>query len=458
MFHLSTIGFSRSVGTLLEVLWLFRNDAHFKHLEAEEISLSHAGQSLCVTKICGQLTVRVAGVMRDVFLALLDEIDGSYFRPHGHQRQPWQIRRPHWNLLYFAFELSTDPLYLFAADQVTAGASGLTSPLGMSLFELCQAEALARFGFGNAGPAVAHSGQLNSRHEVHFAYAMAAGMPVPQEVLDDYAAMAQPFCSDFQWAKPLLTVPELRGAVPVAKLRPLVSVMRHSGKKISSENAAVLAMVARLLPNEPTPVEVDDLLYRHGLLDAQPLPAAYSKPVDIGEPVSAFATVLRRVMADERKAATLSRLDLERAEGRISQRCYELHRGLAALDHGRGTYQYANEFALALDAADMKMLLNIVDRPDDQNRWTKMAIREHFGVKLIGLKAAARRRAIFALAGLDEVQQSQWEASTIASRAAALMEREADRAKARAATARYRDVAPTYSKSPHSKQPHQTAA
>ncbi len=84
--------------------------------------------------------------------------------------------------------------------------------------------------------------------------------------------------------------------------------MRHSGKKISSENAALLAMVARLLPNEPTTVEVDDLLYRHGLLDAQPLPDVYTKPVDIGEPVSAFAAVLRRVMADERKAARLSRL------------------------------------------------------------------------------------------------------------------------------------------------------
>src|SRR5260370_26834797 len=150
-----------------------------------------------------------------------------------------------------------------------------------SLFETCQAEALARFGFGTAGPEYGDSGQRNSRHEVHLAYALAAGMPVPQEVLDDYAAMAEPFFSDIPWVKPLLTVPELRGAVPVAKLRPLASVMRHSGKKISSDNAALLAMVARLLPKEPTAVEVDDLLYRHGLLDAQPLPDAYSKPVDI---------------------------------------------------------------------------------------------------------------------------------------------------------------------------------
>jgi hypothetical protein len=69
-----------------------------------------------------------------------------------------------------------------------------------------------------------------------------------------------------QWAKVLLDVPELRGAVPLAKLRPLLSLLRHTGTAISSDNAALLAMVMDLAPNEPTHVEVDDLLYRHGLI------------------------------------------------------------------------------------------------------------------------------------------------------------------------------------------------
>ena len=449
MYHVSTVGFSRSLCTLLDVLWLFRNDAHFAHLEVADVSLSHADQPLRVTKFNGQLTVRVSGAMRDIFLALIDEIDGQYFRPYGSQLQPWQIRRPHWKLLYFAFELSTEPLYLFSSDQVCDSADAQMAGRTPSLSETCQAEALARFGFGAAGPVYGDSGQHNSRHEVHLAYALAAGLPVPLDVLSDYTAEMQQKLVDIPWAIPLLEVPELRGAVPVAKLRPLASVVRHSGKKITSENAALLAMVTRLLPNEPTTVQVDDLLYRHGLLDAQPLPDAYSKPVDIGEPVSAFAVVIRRVMADERRDATFSRLDLERADGRISQRYYELHRAVAALDHGRGTFQYANDFARALENGDMQMLLDIVDRPDDQNRWTKMAIREHFGVKLIGLKAAARRRAIFALAGMSESQQSQWEEGTKQSRAAASMERKADRAKARAATARYRDGAQVISGAQH---------
>ncbi len=151
--------------------------------------------------------MRVSGAMRDNFLALIDEIDGSYFRPHGRQLQPWQIRRPPWNLLYFAFELATEPLYLFSSDQVCTAMDAQKPNRAPSLFETCQAKALARFGFGTAGPEYGDSRQRNSRHEVHLAYALAAGMPVRQEVLDDYAAMAEPFFSDIQWAKPLLTVP-----------------------------------------------------------------------------------------------------------------------------------------------------------------------------------------------------------------------------------------------------------
>lgn len=55
MFHLSTVGFSRSVDSLLEVLELFQNNGHFAFLDASEVSLSHAGQPLHVTKYDGRL-------------------------------------------------------------------------------------------------------------------------------------------------------------------------------------------------------------------------------------------------------------------------------------------------------------------------------------------------------------------------------------------------------------------
>jgi len=439
MFHLSTTNFSRSVSTLLEVLELFQNHPSLQYIDSGDVSLSYAVQAMCVTKYNGRLTVRMSGTMRDLFLAMLDEIDGAYFRPNGQALEPWQIRPAHWELLFFAFELATQPLYLFTADQVIA--ADFLGARYDSVFQLCEAEIKARFGYGRGGPAVAGSGQVNSRHEVHVAYALAAGKAVPDAVLSDYEARAEPFGNDIRWARPLLSVPALRGAMPVAKLQKLVSVMTHSRQTISSANAAVLAMVARLLPNDPTHVEVDDLLYRHGLLEARALPESYREPVDIGVPVSPFATVLRRVMADERKAATLDRLDVKRAEGEIGQREYDLHRHLAALDHGRGTFEFANRMAIAIQQADMHFLLEVMDRPDDANRWTKKAVREFYGVKLIGVKAKARRRAIFALAGLDEAQQLQWELEADSSRKANVTAQDSDRAKARAESARYRNGA-----------------
>jgi hypothetical protein len=53
-----------------------------------------------------------------------------------------------------------------------------------------------------------------------------------------------------------------------------------------------------LAPDEPTHAEVDDLLYRHGLIEPQALPETYSTAA-LREPVSRFAEVLRRVMAEE---------------------------------------------------------------------------------------------------------------------------------------------------------------
>ena len=438
MFYLSTIGFSRTVGTLLEVLALFKNDKQFASIEASEVSLSHAGQPLYVTKFDGRLTIRASGTVRDLFLGMLDEIDGAYFRPSGRLLEPWQIRREHWDLLFFAFQLSTEPLYLFSSDQVIAANEGLPATRSFSLFGLCESESRSRFGFGYAGPTVSESGQLNSRHEVHLAYALASGKPVSDAVMGYYVALAQPFGNDIRWAWPLVTVPELRGAMPVAKLQSVVSVMTYSRRTISNENAALLAMVARLLPNAPTQVEVDNLLYRHGLLDARALPESYDKPIDIGVPVAPFADVLWRVMADERREASLSRLEIECAEGRLCQREFELKRQMAVLDHGRGTFEFANRFAAAIEQADMHLLLDVLDTPDDQNRWTKKAVREFYGVKLIGVKATKRRRAIFALAGLDETLQSRWEEGATAKRDATLAQREADEAKERAALARYR--------------------
>ncbi|WP_050455824.1 hypothetical protein [Candidatus Burkholderia verschuerenii] len=180
--------------------------------------------------------------------------------------------------------------------------------------------------------------------------------------------------------------------------------MRHSNQAITSQNAALLVMLMGLTRNEPSIVEVDDLLYSKGVLDAYPLPEAYLKSVDIGQPSCKFAEVLRRITADHRCDSRLAEIEGARATGTMSMRDFDLHRQLAILDHGRTSYSTANDFAQALQDADMSFLLSVLDRPDDTNRATKQSVREVFGIKLIGVRAAARRRAIFELAGINADQ------------------------------------------------------
>jgi hypothetical protein len=260
MYLLTLAGVSRSQ-TLLEVLSIFRSDPLARELDANDVSLSLAGHPIEVTRFNGRLTVRRAGSASRLFLSLIDEIDGAYFRPAFSAPNVWEIRREHWLLLYLAFELAREPLYLFSSDQLAQAneEEARAGGGGLDLFELLQGESERRFGFPYAGP-VFEAGQRNSRHEVHVAYALAAGKPVPRAVLDDYSSLSK-FDSDLRWAKTLLAVPELRGALPLTKLVPLVSVMRRSKQAITSQNAALLVMLMGLTRNEPTTVEVDDLLY-----------------------------------------------------------------------------------------------------------------------------------------------------------------------------------------------------
>lgn len=214
--------------------------------------------------------------------------------------------------------------------------------------------------------------------------------------------------------------------------------MCHSKQPITSQNVALLVMLMGLARHEPSAVEVDDLLYVKGVLDPYPLPEAYLKPVDVGQPSCKFAEVLRLTLANHRRDSRLAELDKGRAAGRISMRDFELGKQLAILDHGRHTHTYGNEVAKAIQEADMSYLLSVLDRPDDSNRSTKLAVREVFGIKLIGVRAAARRRAIFELAGMDSAQQAEWELLSVSQREARRVAREVVRAREMALMSRVR--------------------
>ncbi|WP_345817770.1 hypothetical protein AAGS40_29585 (plasmid) [Paraburkholderia sp. PREW-6R] len=251
MYQLSFAGLSLSIGTLLEVLAVFRTDNRLLALESSDITLMQSGQPVQVIRHNGSLTVR-------------------------------RIRRSHWKLLYDAFDLTSTPRLIFSSEQIGEAADARGR---LDLFETLQGECERRFGFRYAGPEYGHTRQRNGRHEVHVAYALAEGCPIPEPVLDEYRQLPDRFTTDMTWGRVLLDVPELRGAMPPDKARVLASLMSREKGGISSANAALLAMVMRLAPNSPTYEEVDDLLFSHGLLQAHNLPDRYSNPVPLGTPV-----------------------------------------------------------------------------------------------------------------------------------------------------------------------------
>ncbi|RZF24290.1 hypothetical protein EVC45_39655 [Paraburkholderia sp. UYCP14C] len=222
MYQLSFAGLSLSIGTLLEVLAVFRTDARLVALESSEIVLEHGGQPVPVIRHNGALTVRRPVTAKDVFLSLLDEIDGAYFRPNGVLKAAWQIRRSHWKLLYDAFDLASTPRLIFSSAQVEAAADARGRP---DLFELLQSECERRFGFRYAGPEYGRTRHRNGRHEVHVAYALAEGWAVPESVLGEYRQLPDRFTLDVSWGRALIDVPELRGEMSPDKVRVLASVM-----------------------------------------------------------------------------------------------------------------------------------------------------------------------------------------------------------------------------------------
>ncbi|WP_027803323.1 hypothetical protein [Paraburkholderia dilworthii] len=201
MYQLSFAGLSLSIGTLFEVLAVFRTDARLLALESSEIVLQHCGQPVRVIRHNGSLTVRRPGTARDVFLSLLDEIDGAYFRPNGALQAAWQIRRSRWKLLYDAFDLTSTLRLIISSEQIDAAANGQGH---IGLHELLQSECERRFGFRYAGPEYGHTRHLNGRHEVHVAYALAEGWPVPEAVLDEYRQLPDRFTTDVTWGKALI--------------------------------------------------------------------------------------------------------------------------------------------------------------------------------------------------------------------------------------------------------------
>lgn len=253
---------------------------------------------------------------------------------------------------------------------------------------------LERFGYGHNGPC--YDGfQTNSRHEVHVAYALARGEAIPEEILAGYRSHR--FSSDAIWFGEVVRKPFLRGRFKsVSHLSALVNLLREQKLELTVENTP--EFVEALEPLAPTAerVQVDDVLYRKGVLRLRPqhpLPT----PEEIGKPYNEFAEKLRLLLAAWKRELDDKVLEDRRATGRLTEREYDWAKLYNASWPDRETFAWANRVAAAVAERNLPGLLTILDGAG--NETSKKAVEQEYGVRLRNLSAAKRRRAIFALAG-----------------------------------------------------------
>ncbi|MGF6851123.1 hypothetical protein [Paraburkholderia sp. CI3] len=439
MYKLTIPGESFIVATLAGVLALFR-DERVQGTETALISLEcdrTQTSATTVTRYNGKLAIRRAGTAAEVVASLFDEVREDWLSRYGDDPKPWQIRPAHWDELFGLFELARAPECFLSSSQIDAERTAARDARQFfSLSSLLQDAAVERFGFGAGGPP-ARGGGTNGRHEVHVAYALLRNEPVPDAVLDDYRTMDRGFRYDLEWAEPLLNVPELRGRLPAEKHRWVASVMRAAKQPITAGDIDAIVAAVSGLPNACSFVEVDDALFEAHILSVDALPPMFNEPVSLGTPVNDLAARLRQILTDSRRDRALDHADMERTQGRTTARRHKLEREMALLSHGRETFEWANRVAVALEQRELSLLLQVLDSPDTRNRSSKRAVEEHYGVKLRSMNAKDRRRAIFALCGMDAAAQAAWEAAEAERKAAARKAEDAQYAKEAAQRAQY---------------------
>ncbi|MEX3935713.1 hypothetical protein AB4Y32_28595 [Paraburkholderia phymatum] len=436
MYKLTIPGETFLVATLAGVLSLFRDEC-VQATETALIGLQCDSAAATVTRYNGTLAIRRAGTAAEVIASLFDEVRAHWLGQYGAEPKPWQIRPAHWDELFSLFDLSRAPERFLSSSQIDAErAAARNARQFFDLSPLFHHAAVERFGFGAGGPP-APGGGVNARHEVHVAYALLRNEPVPDVVLEDYRKMERAFRYDLEWAESLLNVVELRGRMPAEKHRWVVSVMRAAKLPITAQNVDAIVAAVDGLPAACDFVSVDDALFAAGILSAESLPPMFNEPLTLGTPVNAFAGRLRQILADSKRDKSLDRADMERTQGRTTARRHKLEREMALLSHGRETFEWANRMAVAIEQHHLPLLLEVLDSPDDRNRSSKRAVEEHYGVKLRGGNSKTRRRAIFALCGMDEAAQAAWESADAERKAAQRKAEDAQRAKEAAQRTKY---------------------
>lgn len=352
--------------------------------------------------------IRSPGSEQALLLDMIDEIDHAIMRVDGILRAPHELSYFDWMAVVSVGSAAYSVFPCFPGK----------SDRDADFMTLCTQEYFRRFGHSHSGPT--YDGmQTNSRHDVHVAYALMYGKPVPAHVVEWYrngAGQPKAMASDLGGFNIVLAVPELRGVLTPERFRFLGLFVRDVNKTAAqalplTANALkpYVEVLARLHEGG-TYVDADNALTAAGLLQARVRPDALKvvQPPDTAT-LSEAALELHTMLADRIFEAEMKRLDNGKAKGQITDREYHFRTELAK--HGRLTASpgYAVEMVSAIENRNVDYLLAVLDQADG-NETSKAFVAKRYGVKVKGLNRQGRRRAIYAFCGFNAEQQADHEA------------------------------------------------
>ncbi|MFJ1260131.1 hypothetical protein [Cupriavidus sp. CuC1] len=219
--------------TLAGVLAFFNCDDDLRRrTPVESVRLRHIarGDIPLIRLARGNFAVRPKGSMREILDTIIGEVDRFILRPDGKVLRPFEVSRDAWEAVVAAGRLGYFPEEALAPECCDQGTL-FADPDAAFVDPACYVEQQfrARFGFGTNGPEYSPGAGINSRHEVHVAYALQRGEKVRDCVLNAYRDSPEIGKYDLLWLKDLIAVPALRGALPADKLQALCGLTSSPG-------------------------------------------------------------------------------------------------------------------------------------------------------------------------------------------------------------------------------------
>jgi len=429
MYQINLAGkFHMSLRTLADV-FVFLNAS----LPPAGIEVFKDGAALTVARNdYGKFGITQPGNVEELFLSMLNEVDMHYIRPHGIVRQPYEMLPDEWKAFTALGSVAYNVFPCFDVEQRRQQCSfvddkGETKYGTIEYF--MSRHMLSRFDYGHNGPLYGNARQSNNRHEVQVAYALAAGKAVPFEVIEWYRANPKKVHSVGEWFSVVLERPEYRGRMSDDKLHHLANLLKWERIELTNENSPYFIRLMEELPDDASRTLVDDFLYGKGVLKPYPIGTVSGTPPDLSQAYSPFALLLRERLGESRKQHAIEVAQEHRVKNLHSLR--ELERSLKEAEQlpALSDLRFPNLFAEAIDKRGIDVMLTYLDTSNEHNMITKKAVQEVFGFKVVGLKTAERRDAIFAFCGYDSQMRAQYEKGVATKKAASERAREAGYAK-----------------------------